>query len=147
MRVMVSCLIVLALGLAPWTAAAQCSISVQSILFGDFDPSSAAPTRTIAQFTLFCIQPTSVTISLGASQVTGKVGDRQMRHDFRDATLAYNLYQDPSATIVWGDGAGAPPLQAHVEATYVGRIYGEIYPQPDAWVGDYSDTILLTVLP
>lgn len=135
--------------LLPCTASAQCAITVQSIMFGNIDPSLTTPARTISEYTITCAQSASLTIAIGPSLVTGKVTDRRLQHAYRQASLSYNLYQDASGTQVWGDGAGAQPLQVEVNAqtTFSGRIFAEVYPQPDAWIGDYSDTVVFTVLP
>lgn len=137
--------------LLPCTVSAQCAITVQSIVFGNVDPSLTVPARTISEYTITCAEPATLTIALGPSLVTGRVTDRRLRHAYRQATLSYNLYQDASATQVWGDGAGAAPapmqVQVAAKTTFSGRIFAEIFPQPDAWIGDYNDSVVMTVLP
>ena len=124
-----------------------CSISVQDVLFGSYDPSSPAATNTIAQFLIVCTAPTLLTISIGSSRTSGSSSARRMRHGFRSETLAYNLFQDAAYTRVWGDGAVGTPLSASVSGRYAGQIFAQIFPGQDAWVGAYEDSVTITVLP
>ena len=135
-----------AAGSAP-SPAARCSVSVQDVLFGTYDPSSAGPANTIGQFSVMCTGSAALTISIGPSRTSGSGADRRMRHRSRSDTLAYNLFMDSSFTRVWGDGAVGSPLAANVTGRYVGQIFGQIFARQDAWVGDYEDTVTITVLP
>ena len=59
--------------------------------------------------------------------------------------LLYNLYLDASYVTIWGDGtAGTGTLQDSTNKnTYT--IYGRIPALQNAWVGSYSDTIVVTI--
>jgi len=124
-----------------------CSISVQDVLFGSYDPSSLLPSNTIAQFSVMCTGAATLTIAIGPSRTSGNSGGRRMRHGFRSETLAYNLYQDSALTRIWGDGAVGTPLTVNVAGRHAGRIFGQIFPGQDAWVGAYEDSVTVTVLP
>lgn len=126
---------------------ASCSFSVQNILFGAYDPSAPVPLNTIAQFSVNCNGPSSLTLSIGASHTGGSGASRQMRHLLRSETLAYNLFQDSSYTRAWGDGAIGSALVVSVAGRYTGQIFGQIFAGQDSWVGDYEDTVTITVLP
>jgi spore coat protein U-like protein len=128
-------------------AAPGCSVSVQDALFGVYDPSGPLPSNTIAQISVFCSGPTTLTILTGPSRTSGSSTDRRLRHRFRSDTLAYNLFQDAAYTRVWGDGAVGSPVSVNVTGRYTGQIFGQIYPGQDAWVGDYEDVVTITVLP
>lgn len=137
---------VLALALAPAVQAA-CSVSFQDILFGDYDASSPAATNTSAEIRATCRAPIVLTILVSASTVSGSVTDRRMKHLSRPDTLSYNIFRDPSMTTVWGDSVQGNPVAVKVDGAYVTRLYGQIFPRQDVWVGPYADTLRVTVLP
>ncbi|QQR88794.1 MAG: spore coat protein U domain-containing protein [Myxococcales bacterium] len=63
--------------------------------------------------------------------------------------LNYNIYLDASRTVVWGDGSGGsstygPLIPADGAATTV-NSYGRIPAGQDAYVGTYTDTIIVTM--
>lgn len=136
----------LALALAP-AARAACSVSFQDILFGDYDASSPVATSTSAEVRASCRAPIVLTILVSASTVSGSVNDRRLKHHSRPDTLSYNVFRDPSMTSVWGDSVQGNPTTVRVEGEYVTRLYGQIFPRQDVWVGSYSDTLRVTVLP
>jgi spore coat protein U-like protein len=62
--------------------------------------------------------------------------------------LQYNLYQDAALTKVFGDGTGATfhhgPQILPIFPTKV-SFYGFIPPSQNAWVGDYTDDVTITM--
>ena len=60
------------------------------------------------------------------------------------ATLGYNLYTNPSRTIVWGDGvtvSGVSSGGTNVDLT----VYGCVAAGHNVHAGTYADTITVTV--
>jgi spore coat protein U-like protein len=136
----------LALSLAPGARAA-CSVSFQDILFGDYDASSPGAAITSAEVRASCRAPVVLTVLVSASTVSGSVTDRRMKHLSRADTLSYNIFRDASMTTVWGDSVQGNPVTVRVEGEFVTRLYGQIFPRQDVWVGAYADTLRVTVLP
>lgn len=125
----------------------RCSISVQDLLFGSYDPSSTISSNTVGQFSVNCTGTARLSISVGPSRTTGSISDRRMRHRSRTDTIAYNLFLDPAHNRLWGDSAVGSPLNITVTGRYSGQIFGQMLAGQDAWVGDYDDTVTITVLP
>ena len=117
------------------------------MLFGSYDPSSAVATNSIGQFSVNCTGTAILSISLGPSRTTGNIADRRMRHRSRGDTLVYNLYLDAARTRLWGGSAVGNSLDITVTGHYFGQIFGQIMAGQDAWVGEYDDTVTITVLP
>ena len=58
-------------------------------------------------------------------------------------TLAYEIYFDTAMTVVWGVGADSQAV-ASGGGTSTVQMYGRIFAQQDAAVGNYTDTITVT---
>ena len=64
-------------------------------------------------------------------------------------TLDYNLYQDSTRTVIWGDGTGGsqtfvqpdPRLGVNIDVT----VYGRIPAGQDVSSGAYSSTVTATI--
>lgn len=128
-------------------ARAACTVSFQDVLFGDYDASSPAAALTSAEVRASCRAPIVLTVLLSASGVSGSVSDRRLKHATRTDTLSYNLFRDAAMTTVWGDSVQGSPVTVRVEGELVTRIYGQIFPRQDVWIGPYADTLRVTVLP
>lgn len=135
------------LGLGAPPSLARCSLSAQDIVFGGYDASSPNAGSLISELTLNCATPANISIQIGPSRTSGSTGDRRMRHRTRADTLGYNLFLDASRTRLWGDGARGAPLDMRVERQATVRLYGEIPAGQQVWVGEYEDTVTVTVLP
>ena len=63
--------------------------------------------------------------------------------------LNYNIYKDGGYSSLWGDGtAGTTPLVVTVSgSTTQVSIFGKIDPGQDAPVGNYKDTVVVSVNP
>jgi len=129
-------------------AQSACSFSAQDMVFGDYDPSTRAPLNSVAEITIDCSRPTSVTLLIAPGGGTGRVADRRMLHRTRPGeALGYNLFQDASRTVVWGNGASGAALTLRVERRSVARVYGQVYAGQEPWVGSYADSVSVTILP
>jgi Uncharacterized secreted protein len=58
--------------------------------------------------------------------------------------LAYNLYTDPSRTLVWGDGINGSDVSVSGSRIDL-PIYGRIGARQNVPEGQYVDTIVLTI--
>lgn len=146
-RVRIAGLLLSSLLITPAAAQARCVVSVQNLVFGTYDPASPVPTQGIADYVLDCRSPVVVTIEIGTSTLTGSTANRRMTHASHPDTLAYNVFRDSAMTQVWGDRTGNASKVERVSGQVMGRIYGQIFPGQDAWIGEYSDFLRVTILP
>ncbi|HEY7205168.1 MAG TPA: spore coat U domain-containing protein [Methylomirabilota bacterium] len=134
--------------LIPVVAEAACTVNTTAINFGTYNVFTATPDDATGRVRLRCTvtRPPSVTVHLdkgGAPSFT----PRQMRQGTE--TIDYNLYQDSTRTIIWGDGTGgtqvvvqpSPPLNTNVDVT----VYGRIPAGQDVSSGSYSATVTATI--
>lgn len=135
--------------LALWstTGFAGCTVNVQDIRFGTYDPASPVPVNTAAEYTVECREPVVLSIEIGHGLAGSVSGDRRMQHELGRDTLAYNLFLDTTMTQVWGEGSGNGARMGRVEGRTTGFIYGQIRAGQDVTVGQYSDRLRMTILP
>lgn len=139
-------------GLLAWTGSAigaQCSItSVPTLSFPSYDVFDLAATTTSQNAKINCNgNLASMTVGIGKSATSGTIAGRQLA--FGAARLNYNIYKNSGYSNLWGDGtAGTTALVVNnpTRDTSV-PIYGKIDPGQDVPVGDYSDTVVLSVNP
>lgn len=154
-------LLALALGLPALPAQAlcfqplcTCSVSVTPLNFDAVNPLQSQPTDVSGRLRLSCggiaglLIPYRVDLGPGEG---GSTSDRRLTGP-GGRTLAYNLYQDSSRNVHWGEGlthglGGGMLLDLlglapdHLLPIY-GRIPGR---QIGAVPGEYRDTVMLTV--
>lgn len=154
-------LLVLLVLLAPAasTAAVVCRISSGgSLAFGPYDSLATAPNDTQMDVTVTCERDggnRNVTLTLQADQgMNGSsVNARRLAHvgGTRDA-LNYGLYSDPARSNVLGmsDGINTlrAPLSIENKSSAAARftIFGRIPPGQDVTVGNYSDSVQITLV-
>lgn len=130
-----------------------------SLVFGPYDILSAAPTDTLGTIQVICARnggPKKLTVSmqLGEGLNGRSVNARRMRHTGgTNDMLSYNLFRDPGRSAIWGFSDGVNTVSQPVEIdnkdpiTLVFTIYGRIPPNQDGMVGNYTDTVQVTVTP
>ena len=129
-------------------AEAACTVNTTPVTFSTYNVFAATPDDATGRVRLRCnvTRPPSVTVHLdkgGAPSFT----PRQMRKGTE--TLDYNLYQDSTRTVIWGDGTGgsqvfvqpSPPLNTNIDVT----VYGRIPSGQDVSSGAYSATVTATI--
>jgi spore coat protein U-like protein len=87
-------------------------------------------------------------VTAGPSANTGDYQDRQLAN--RDSRLRYQVYINSARTIVWGDGTqNTQPVVATGTGTTTKffTVYGGIFQGQSGEVGNYSDTLQVTVVP
>ncbi|MCO5779775.1 spore coat protein U domain-containing protein [Citrobacter meridianamericanus] len=138
--------------------AVTCSVSnVQPINLGSVNPLSATGATSSMTFNYTCAKELgdalagiNLCFNIGASAVSGQVTPRNMSLNGTPAqTLAYQLYQDPGHTKVWGSqyqsGTTFPMVQLNLlnltpvtgSLTVSAQI---VTPQTSAVPGNYQDT-------
>ena len=120
---------------------AACTLSTSGIAFGGYDPFVNQHVDSAANITVTCDETTSYSIALSTGG--GTYDARVMTSGLHQ--LMYNLYIDPTWSTVWGDGTGqsAPVSDMQTVGNYT--VYGRIPARQNAYVGVYSDTIVITV--
>jgi spore coat protein U-like protein len=123
------------------THAAQCSLSAIGVSFGSYDVFSSLDSDVTGSITVSC--QSSATYSISLSPGAGSFVARKLTNV--GSQLAYNLFIDPQRLTIWGDGSGGTTT---VSATGTGgtyTVFGRIPAGQNAYVGSYSDTIIVTV--
>jgi spore coat protein U-like protein len=138
------------------TVVNSCVISSNDVLaFGTYDPTTANRAVGGADLaaasgglSISCTRSASRAIALGqgrypANGSTDAAPLRQMSAG--DGALAYALYQDAGATIVWGGTAStslAGTASGHADLI---RVYGVVTRGQDVPAGMYTDVVVVTV--
>jgi spore coat protein U-like protein len=134
---------------ASWSARADaaCTVSTTGVNFGSYSVFDASPTDTTGTLTVRC---TGLNFIVTATLSTGSSGSYAVRTLRRGAeTLNYNLFADATRTSVLGDGNGGTTDYGWFlligNQTRTETIYGRIFAAQDVSVGNYTDTVLVTV--
>lgn len=134
-------------------AHAACRVTTTGLNFGAYDVFAAAPRDTSGTVTVACDRnpPTDVTVSIGASSTSGGFQPRQMLRAAGTDRMNYNLFTSPSMGTVWGDGsAGTSTVllrKVNRNRPAAATIYGRIPPGQNVSVGNYTDTLTVTITP
>ncbi|HBK47237.1 MAG TPA: SCPU domain-containing protein [Xanthomonadaceae bacterium] len=131
---LLAALLSMAFALPLWAA---CSVSAQSVSFGDYVPFDTAPTDGVGSIVVTCDAVTPYTLSLDPG--SGSQDARTLVH--AGNVLAYNLYTDAGRSIVWGDGAGGTATVSGDALSQTYSVYGRIEARQNVLVGPYVDTI------
>lgn len=137
--------------------AADCTISVVPVSFGDYDPiTQTQPVDATGSITADCTPDKNekafgVFVSIALGTGFGSYAARTMRGG--TALLQYDLFLDAPRTTVWGDGSGGTGwMSGVVGGNKTGQpnprtfpVFGRIPAGQDPAVGVYSDTVMVTV--
>ena len=140
-------------------AADNCTVSTTDFAFGAYDTSSATPLDGTGQVAVNCQgNPLTVDIALGPGG-GGTYANRRMLSGAQQMT--YDLYTDIGRTTSWGDGnAGTSIVTCTTGVTSNGcvgtnpsggdrratrAIYGRVPALQNLGVGNYADTVQVTV--
>jgi spore coat protein U-like protein len=128
-----------------------CSFAVIDTLdFGSYDDASSSASLTTATFRVKCkgVGNDAVTLAAGPSGNTGDFLDRRLRGP-GGSDLTYQVYINAARTVVWGDGTRdtSPAVVLTPGANKDFTVYGEIPPGQYGDVGEYADSIVVTVMP
>ena len=139
--------------------AVTCSVSTAGLAFGPYDVFAAGATNGNATLNVTCqqevadrgadkIQPYVISLSTGSSS---SFVQRTMKNGSN--ALGYNIYTSNAYSVVWGDGTGSTGTQSgtavinngHPVATNSFTAYGRVPALQDVAVGNYTDSITLTI--
>jgi spore coat protein U-like protein len=124
----------------------NCRVTLTPLSFGAYDPlgvNSGNSLDATTRMLLLCTRGSRATINLDR----GKNGAGDRRLSSGDARLAYEIFQDPSRTRVWGNGAEAYSLEVTANGLVPREVtvFGRIPPGQAVPSGIYSDVITATV--
>lgn len=122
--------------------AAACQQLSATLTFGPtpYNVYNATDTTQVGTISYKCPPPLTPVVSLSAS-ANGAYRPRQMTSGA--STLNYEIYFDPGMTVVWGVGPDSQAVPSGGGTSTV-QMYGRIFAQQDAAVGNYTDTITVT---
>ncbi len=133
------------------TYAQICNITnISPINFGNYDVANITPTDGLGYLTISCDKNTDVIIQLDRGLYANTFSTRFMKHSYLNDMLAYNIFTDISRTTIWGDGSGGSrtvTLKVKKNRPETTTLYGRIFASQNVSIGNYSDTITITVLP
>lgn len=128
---------------------ASCQVTASDIAFGDYDPVAATDLTAQGQVSVRCTRGTTSTVALDQGlSGTGTCAAPVREMAAGTERLAYGIYQDAALTTAWGCDAG----NVQSVTTTVGpstpvllTTYGMVPAGQDAAMGDYQDTVQVTV--
>jgi spore coat protein U-like protein len=136
------------LGTAGRADAANCSISVTPVVFGNYNVFNASPLDSTGSVVYRCNGGAKViwiTMSRGGNsdgyipRAMSKGGDK----------LEYNLYRDATRSVVWGNLTGGTSIYYDVDPAnnqnVTVTIYGRVPAGQDVSAGGYSDTVQIEI--
>jgi spore coat protein U-like protein len=129
-----------ALAAAP-TQAANCTLSVQEVVFGIYDTLSNQSLDSAGSISVSCDATASFTVALSPGH--GTMLGRQMQSGADSMT--YNLFTDSLRSVIWGDGTGGTVLANGSGTSVTYAVYGRIPPAQKIPAGVYSDSISVTL--
>ena len=123
--------------------------SVRPMYFGVYDSQSASPVVSSTVIRLDCKGVNVVSVlSAGPSSTSGSITDRRMRDSDSGEQLAYNLFHDARGTMLFGNGtSGGSSIVTVISGVAEVEVYGIIPAGQDVEIGEYSDTVTITVMP
>ncbi|MCU4385545.1 spore coat U domain-containing protein [Acinetobacter radioresistens] len=123
---------------------ADCNVSSNGVSFGNYDVFAVNHTDSAGTLTVNCsVETPPYTLKLAP----GSSGNFSQRKMFKGGDyLAYNIYSDAARTLVWGDGTGKSVTKSgQAGATEQHTLYGRIPAKQNVFVGNYLDTIIVTI--
>ncbi len=130
----------------PFTVSANvvpsCELLVSPLAFGIISSSIQQPKDASSSITVRCTADTNYTVSLGGGQ-SGDTANRILRNGTE--TLSYGLFRDPGRSAPWGDTAGTRAAGYGTGTDNVFTVYGRIPAGQNAYVGVYTDNVVVTV--
>lgn len=121
----------------------NCTVSATDLIFGQVPPPTTA--RYAHSFiSVRCAPGTPWKVSLDKGQY---FDGNTRRMAGKGGFVRYELYQNEHAFLVWGDAEADMVAGVSDESggPVILTVYGEVPPQPDAEMGSYLDTVVVTL--
>ncbi len=132
-------LVGVALTLAAGVAHAQCSVSASGLDFAGYDVFAATHNDSTATITVSCSEATGYSLALSSAHGSTQQPVLSSSND----ALHYHLHQDAARSLKWGEGSFA--LGGSADGTEAHTVYGRIPAGQNVRVGNYTDTITVTL--
>jgi spore coat protein U-like protein len=130
------------------TVPASCTVSAETLDFGTAGV-LAANRDAQSNLSIVCTRSAAYKIALGPGQNDGGLGVSARKMKSGAVTIAYQLYQDPSRSTVWGEtlsgGGTNVKSDTGTGSTQTHTVYGRVPPQTTPATGTYSDTVVVTI--
>ncbi len=152
-RLFIAISILLFLTMHNASAGENCSTSPPTITFPTYYTTNASATTVTASLPVTCITDNSgtrtvsytVTFSAGSS---GSSANRRMANGGN--TLNYNIYKNSGYSQIYGNGTGGTVIISNAYSFITSRtdnyaIYSKIPALQNVYVGNYSDSVSVTV--
>jgi len=129
------------------TLNSACVVSATNVAFGAITPAATGNTTATGTITSTCSKSVPYTLTINAG--SGTIAARTMVGAATGNTdkLAYNLYADAGATLVWGDATGSSVkvMGTGSGTAQTSTVYGSLsnnqYLKPDT----YTDNLTVTM--
>ena len=126
----------------------KCTLSGGALAFGAYNPGFIAHLDAMGMLTMDC--KGKIQAQLGLSVGTGSgasYGTGRIMTGSTGGLLRYNLYTDPSRTLVLGDGTGGSTrLNLTIQGTVTQAFWGRIPAgQASVPIGLYADVLVATI--
>lgn len=131
------------------TVMSTCTIAVDSLGFGAYDPLAGGQVDGSATVSVACTKgaAAAITLSQGANATQGSTDAQPLRRmSSGDAYLSYGLYTDPGRTTAWGNTPSTG--KAYVASSSAPNqltVYGRIAAHQDVAAGTFNDVIVATI--
>jgi spore coat protein U-like protein len=125
----------------------DCTISSTNINFGSAGVLSSTLTAT-GTLTVACTKNDAYSIAISAGAGSGAtVADRVMTRSGGSDKVHYQLFQNASYSLPWGDGTNGTTALAGTGtgSTQSVTVYGRVLPQSTPQAGTYIDTVIATI--
>jgi spore coat protein U-like protein len=126
------------------TLQASCSVSASPLSFGTAGPLTANIDAT-TNLSITCTYTTPYSVALSAGNAPGATtSTRAMTNG--SGEVFYSLYQNSARTLNWGSNLGVDTVAGSgTGSPQTLAVFGRTPPQTTPAVGDYSDSIIVTV--
>jgi len=125
----------------------QCIVNTNSLAFGNYTVTTQLTANATITVTCTVGTPYSIWINKGIAGTS--IGNRLMTNTGQPGvTLKYNLYHDAAFAATWGDNTGGLPKNGLTGngAAQIYTVYGRIPTNQTSPIGDYSDTVTVSVV-
>jgi len=136
-------------------AGQDCTVSATDMAFGNYDPFAGAPLDSTSTVSVTCTSVGNARVRYEVQLNTGQSGSYNPRAMTNGVSqLNYNLYRNANRTRIWGDGSSGTAVRrrnfrlAPVGSTRTRNetVRGRIFAGQNVTVGNYLDTITVTVI-
>ncbi|MBD1550303.1 spore coat U domain-containing protein [Pseudomonas typographi] len=127
------------------SVAAACTVTTVPLAFSTYTGTEVSGT---ADLTVTCTNGAPYTVGLGeGGGSNATTSTRALTNGADNVTLNYGLYQESSHSTNWGDVVGTDTVAGTGDGTAQPiTVYGDIPAgQTTSTVGDYTDTVLVTI--